>query len=79
VAQRLVVGPAVADQRLAEGGARVEIVPVLGDRLAQLADRLVEVTATAPRDAEPRYASARIARSPPASTTARPRDAIATS
>ena len=53
VAQRLVVGTGVGDQRLAERGAGLEIVAVLGDRLAQLADRLVEVAAPAPRDAEP--------------------------
>src|SRR5262249_13752916 len=52
VALRLVVRPAIGDQRLAECRARVDIVAVLDDRLAQLADRLVEIASPPPRDAE---------------------------
>ena len=52
MALRFVVRAAIGNERLAERRACVEIVAVLGDRLAQLADRLVEVTSPPPRDPE---------------------------
>ena len=53
MSERFVERPAIGDQRFAERGPRRDVVPVLDDRLAQLADRFVEIAAPAPRDAEP--------------------------
>jgi len=52
VTQRLVGGAGIRQQRLAESRAGFEIVPVLGDRLAELSDRLIEILA--PSHATPR-------------------------
>jgi hypothetical protein len=53
VAHGLVDQAAVGDDRLAERGAGLRVGAVLGDGLAQLAHRLVEIPRAAPRQAEP--------------------------
>ncbi|HUS27628.1 MAG TPA: hypothetical protein VMZ53_03945 [Kofleriaceae bacterium] len=52
VTERFVVRAAVGDERFAERGARIHIIAIFDDGLAQLANRFVEIAAMPPRETE---------------------------